>query len=165
MMPAHLSDVLLGAVDRARAVERAERSRELEHLEAALDVPVDVVAGDVAGDPVADLAADERIHRLVEQLADEVPERQVDGADGVGRESLGAVGASGAEHQVPALLDGEAVLALQQRREVVADDRRDRIAVVGPAETEGAVLGGDLDPDRSQRVGTIAVLSGTWTSE
>ena len=54
--------------------------------------------------------------------------------------------------------DREAILADEQRRKVIADQRIDDIAPAAGAEAESAVLSGDLDPDFLVRLAGNASL-------
>ena len=124
---------------------------ELDGLEAEFEEPFDVVlgavgehgVGGVAEDLVLDRAAQQFIDGKAEQLSLEVPEGVVDGADGVACEAVGAVGGGRAAHEVPVLLDGHRVLALEEGREVVVDDGEDGAAHWGESDAPGSVFGGD----------------------
>ncbi|HZG68943.1 MAG TPA: hypothetical protein VEZ12_19560 [Herpetosiphonaceae bacterium] len=81
----------------------------------------------------------------------QIPEGEVDGADGIGGQSGRAVGLGQAEHHVGETLDGVALLADQPRRQVIVDNGGDRPAMRGVAEAPAAVLGRYLAPDAFPR--------------
>ena len=89
--------------------------------------------------------AEQAVDRLFEQLALEVPQREVDGADRVRGQAGRAVGFCQTEHHDGHLFDGQAVLADEVRRQVLDDGGR-RGGLIQPAQPPGPILGGDLDP-------------------
>ena len=99
------------------------------------------VAG-VAGDALLLRPAQQLVDRPAEQLAFQVPERDVDRADRIAREPGAAVRRRTAPHHVPELLGRHGVLPDEQVREVAVHDLADRTGVVGEAEPVGAVLSG-----------------------
>jgi hypothetical protein len=118
----------------------------------ALRQPIE--AGRVGAHFTAERAAQQAMHRNAVCLAGKVPDRDVDRADRRDDRSLAAVIARRVVHPVPQDLGRERVLADQQRRERVLDDRgrdlrrlealRERLA---PADR--AVVGFDLDDRRA----------------
>ena len=129
---------------------RAICKKNLHGAEAELQKPLQAVLHAVGQGGVAGVAEDalllrpaqQLVHRPPQQLALEVPQRQVDGAHGVAGEAAGAERGRRAPHQVPRLLGGGDRLPRQQRGEVVVDDRRHRRTVQRQAEAPGAVVRG-----------------------
>eukprot|EP00966_Prymnesium_polylepis_P173104 4003943-Prymnesium_polylepis.2 len=102
--------------------------------------------------PLLGLASEQRIHRLVAQLAEQVPQCEVDGADGLERQALAAVVDRRAPHAVVHPLHVARVLALDEARQVVLNDVAARLARGRDADADGAVLRLHLAHARAQRV-------------
>ena len=104
---------------------------------------LDVVAGAVGGDAVFGLAAEEFVDRGVEGFADDVPEGDIDAADGVHGDAHAAVAHGGAPHDVPEFFNVEGVFAEEEFYEVFFDD----VIAGAPAVAVAfdAFVGGDLD--------------------
>ena len=79
-------------------------------------------AGGVEGELVANRAAEQVVDRLLPHPAEQVPEREVDGADHVEDEPLAAVEERGPAHLVPDLLDVGDQRALDEAGQVPLDD-------------------------------------------
>ena len=127
----------------AVAAAAPHRAGQFEGLEAPVAQVVEVVAGGVAAGAVAGRAAEELVHGHAQDLAPEVPQGQVHGADGIRGESgcaEGAVGAAG--HHVPQFLGGQGRLAGQHGSEEVVDDGHNGAGLAGHAHPEGAIGGG-----------------------
>jgi hypothetical protein len=173
------------------AVHRAHA--HLHRAEAALDVGTDLRPDVFRGCPAAarigrdrgpTRAADEREHRRIARLASQVPQRQVDARDR--REVRAAppedrqrppdaarmAGARTVVHALPEGADLARVLALEQRRELLLDDRDQRGAVPGAphrrlrlAVADEPVLGAHRDEDAVEgrdaaEVGGVPALLG-----
>ena len=127
------------------------RQEQLHRLEAEFQEPVDAVGDAVGSVGVAGVAenlvllrtAEQFIDRHAKQLAFEIPERVVNGADGVARQADIAVSGGSALHHVPCLFGRHAVLPDENRRELVVDDGVDRRGVDGDAQPPSAVFGGN----------------------
>ena len=94
-------------------------------------------------------AAEQPPHRLLQRLAADVPERDVDRADGViGEPGLPAV-AELAVHRVPDVGDAARIHAEDQRRDGVGDQRGSALGrrQAGDAVADDAGIGLDLDED------------------
>ena len=115
-------------------------------------------AGVVDGDAVAAAAAEEVVDGLAGVLAGDVPEGDVDGADGAGFGAAEAVGVDGGEHGMPVALDVEGILFEEEGGELVVDEGADGAGRVGGlAEADGAVVCVDAQPER---VGVAAEADG-----
>jgi len=90
--------------------------------------------------------------RLVAQLAEQVPDRQVDGRDGLQRQSLPAVVCRRAPHLVPDALDVARVRALHEPAQVLLDEVAPRFAGRGHADASRSVVRLDLDDACAERV-------------
>ena len=100
----------------------------------------------VAGDLLFRAPAEQLEHRLVDALAQQVPDRDVDRRDRRHAHALAAPGVRRAAHALVQVLVVPGVLAHHQRREVLVDDllgdaRRQRHVAVA----DHAVVGLDLD--------------------
>jgi len=146
---AGFGDHLFVFTEAVEAVGRAVGAGDLEGAKSELLEPVEVVAGRIAELPLLLGAADQAVDGLAQKLALGIPERQVDGADGVGCEADRAVGLCHAEHHIGQSLDCEPVFADEVGRDVIVDDRGGDAAVVSLPQPPGAVLERDLAPDRS----------------
>ena len=113
--------------------------------EAELHVPFVLRPGGIADDLVAGGAAEQLIHRPIQHLALQIPEREIDGAYGVRGDPRGAEGRAEPQHHVVDALRGQRRLADDAGTEVVVDQGGQRPAQRAYAETLGAVLGGDDD--------------------
>ena len=130
---------------------RPMAQEDLDRLEAQLEVPFQIVAGlvvehgvgGITENAVLDRAAEQFVHRPAQQLPFQVPERVINGADGVAGHPDGAVWRGGAPHHVPQLLGRHGVLPIQQLGKVIVDDRADRSRHVGEAQPPGAIICGD----------------------
>src|SRR5579883_2912216 len=139
---------LLAAPDAFDACLGALPQEDLDGLEAQLEEPRDTLLGAVGEIGVARVAGNALLLRATEKLVDgppeqlalEVPEGDVHRADGVARQSSGAIGSRDAAQDVPELLRGHTVLAGQHRRKMAVDDLSHRRAVIGEAGTERSVL-------------------------
>ena len=109
-------------------------------------------AGGVEDELVAHRAAEQVVDRLLPHLAEEVPQREVDAADGVQDDPLAPVVQRGQVHLVPDLLDVGDQLALDEPGEVLLDDPGAELAAGGDGETDRAVVGLDLDDQRAEHV-------------
>ncbi len=146
------ADQLLIAVERRQPVGGAIGAGELGRLEAELHVPVGVVAGSVAELLVACRPAGQLIDRQLQQLALEVPQRQIHRADGVGGEARGRIGRRDAHHHVEQLFGGERILVDEQWAEMIVDQRHRGLAVAGGAEAPRAVVRRHQAPDLREMV-------------
>ena len=97
-------------------------------------------------------AADQLVDRLLPDLADQVPQRQVDHADGGQRQPLAAVEHAGAEHLVPQQVQVARVGADQEAAEMLLDQPAGRRAAEAGGEADAALVVLDLDQDRAQHV-------------
>ena len=121
-------------------------------------------SGAIKADRLARLAADEIVDRLLPNLAEQVPEREVDGADRHDRQTLAAIGQRGAEQLVPDLVDVPAVFADEKPAEVIGDQPRGRRPAAAGSDAHSARLGFDLDDDRAEHIdapaGPAVAISG-----
>ena len=115
------------------------RAGDLGAAEAELLGDVGARRGAVHGQPLLGLAAQQRVHRLAAQVAEQVPQRQVDRRDRLQRQPLAPVVGGGAPHLVPHELEIAGVLALDEAAEVVLDDVAARLAGGGDADAARAV--------------------------
>ena len=116
-----------------------------------LGVLVGAVAetGVVDGDAVAAASAEQVVDGLAAVLAGDVPEGDVDGADGARFGAAVAEYVDGGEHGVPVALDVEGAASQQQGSEIVVDEGADGARRVGGlAEADQAVVGVDAEPER-----------------
>ena len=120
----------------------------LKALNPQFKAPVEVVASSVEFEMVATGAAEQAVHGLTQQLAFEVPERQIDPALGNGRATGVTEALSGAPHQVVEEFRGQTIAARQQGGEDLLDDGGYRLAKGAAAQTPSTVFGGDLHPYR-----------------
>ena len=82
-------------------------------------------------------------------LAGDVPEGDVDGADGTCLGAAVAIGVDGGEHCVPVALDVEGALPQQQGGKLVVDEGADGARRVGGlAQPDQTVVGVDTQPER-----------------
>ena len=87
---------------------------DLEGVEAEFEGPVEVVGGDVDVNFVAAGASEQAIDGLFEELALEVPEREVDAGLGDGCDAACAETLGGTPHEVVEVFGGEAVAAFEE---------------------------------------------------
>src|SRR5581483_6074814 len=110
-------------------LELAAAKPELAPLRHLVPDPGEVAAVVAADDVDADrvpVPAPELPERTVEDLADRVPERQVDAREGDEADpAVAELVERDRKPELPAALDREAVLADQPRRQLVGDDCRD----------------------------------------
>ena len=112
-------------------------------------IPVDITACRVAIDFLLLLAADQAVDRQTQRFAFSVPECQIDGADGVGREAGSAIGLGQAEHHIRQSLDSEAILPEHLRSQMIINDRGYRPAVAGRAQADCAIFQHHFGEDTS----------------
>ena len=137
-------------IELQRGVAGVDDGPDLLH-HAFVGAEVAAVRVGVEQDVVAHLAAEQLVDRLAQHLAADVPQRDVDAADHVGRGAARAGVGERAERLVPEPLDLRRVLADQQLVEL-ADDARD--SAVGDPGRRGdlapagdALVGADLDEE------------------
>lgn len=146
---ARLSDLVFEAIKPFLPLSVVNRVGDLEGTKPQFKAPVEVVASGVEFDAVAAGAAEQAVHGLAQQLALEVPQRQIDAALGNGRATGMTEALSSAPHQVVEKFRGQTIAARQQGREDLLDDGSHRLAKGAAAQTPSAVLGRDLDPYRA----------------
>src|SRR5258708_2066310 len=78
---------------------------------------------DVRFDPLAKRAADQLVHGLAERATDEIPQRDVDSAQGVDDRASLTVGAHPSVELFPEHLDIEGIAAAQLRQARMLEDR------------------------------------------
>ena len=137
-------DVLLEA---SRARLRPIRQWELGAVEAHRLGNVRAARCGVARHASLGLAAEQRVDRLVFDLAQQVPQRNVDGRDCVHRQALARVVDRRAKHLLPDVGDISHVLALDKHREVLLDDKARRLATSRGADTYQAIRLLDFNDD------------------
>eukprot|EP00760_Papus_ankaliazontas_P013468 PhM_4_TR15741/c0_g1_i1/m.91919 len=105
-------------------------------------------------------ATQQLVHGQLADLAPEVPQGKVDGADGLDRETLAAVVRRRAPHLVPHQLDGVGLLALDELAQMFLDKIARGIAADAHTDARRAVGGLDLDDDGAEGVDAprLAVL-------
>ena len=123
---------VIGGADPVEMRERIELQRGMPRIDDGADflhhafigAEIAAVRVRVEQDVVAHLAAEQLVDRLAQHLAANVPQRDVDAADHVGRRAARTGVGERAERLVPKPLDLRRVLADQQLVEL-ADDARD----------------------------------------
>eukprot|EP00966_Prymnesium_polylepis_P042979 998615-Prymnesium_polylepis.1 len=93
----------------------------------------------VAGDALLGLATEQVVDGLVLDLPEQIPERDVDGGDGVHGEALARVVDRGAPHLLPDVRDVAHALALHEHGEVLLYHEARRFAAGGGADADQAV--------------------------
>ena len=154
---AHLGqfgDVLVETLD---ALGGAVVQRQLPADEAEFLCDVRPRAGGVELQLVADRAAEHVIDRLAAQLAQQVPQRQIDAGNGVHHQALATIILGREVHLVPDLLVFGRAPALEKAGEVLLDDVAGGLAASGHRKANRAVLGLDLDDQRAEHVDAEAL--------
>jgi len=111
------------------------------------DVEIVVIElGGVAGNRLLGAPAEQLEHRLVERLAHQIPDRDIDTGDRRHADATPAPGQRGAIHALPQVFVVERILAHDQRRQMLVDDglgdpRRQRHVT----QTDQTAIGLDLD--------------------
>ena len=131
--------------------------RQLAADEAHLLGQVRPRAGGVEFQLVAHRAAEQVMDRLAAQLAEQVPQREVDAGDGVHHQPLAAVILGGEVHLVPDLLDVGRVAPFEEAGEMLLDDVGGRLAAGRHREADRAVGRLDLDHQRAEHVDAEAL--------
>jgi hypothetical protein len=103
-------------------VGRPERDGKLHALVAEFQMLLDVIAGAVGRNVGFGLSAKKLVDTHLQCVANEIPESQIDAADGVDRDAVAAIGHAGAPQRVPKPLDVEWVLADEELREMLRHD-------------------------------------------
>ena len=129
----------------ANAIVRAEGGKEFGRLKAQFQIPFGVKAGGIAEDLILLRAAEQFIDRALQELALEVPERNIERADGIAGQAARPIGRSHTHHHIPELFSRHAILTCQRRGKVIIDHAHHRAAVDGNAEAGCAILRGDED--------------------
>ena len=145
---ARLGDFVFEAIESFLTLSIVNRIGDLEGAKPQFETPVEVVAGGVEFEMIATGAAEQAVHGLTQQLAFEVPERQINPALGNGRATGMTEALSGAPHQVVEKFRRQTIAARQQGREDLLDDGGYRIAKGAAAQTPSAVFSGYLHPYR-----------------
>jgi hypothetical protein len=99
------------------------------------------------------------VDRLLAQLAQQVPQRQVDARQGVHDQALAAIILGGEVHLVPDLLDLGGIAAFQEAGQMLLDDVGGGLAAGGHREADRAIGGLDLDDQRAQHVDAEALAA------
>lgn len=126
------------------ALRRAVRARDLGARKAHRLRRLRLRRCAVDGQAVLGLASEQRVHRLVAELAQQVPERQIDGGDGLQRKALAPIVGCGAPHHVVHLLDIARVLAFHEAAQVLLNNITCRFATCGDADSGHAIFRLDL---------------------
>ena len=106
-------------------------------------------AGVVGADPVVAEPAQELMDRLARRLAEEIPERDVDGGEPPHLRAAAAEPDIGRAERVGMLVDPQGVLAQQIGRGAFVDIGRDGLgAEEGLAQADQPLVGHHLDPDQ-----------------
>ncbi len=110
-------------------------------------------AAAVGGDPVGD-PAPELVERQPRRLPDDVPQRDVERAERIGRDALALDAAIRAVHALPQPLDQRRVLAHQQRRKTRVEVGLDGLGTTaaegqGVAQAGEALVGANVRDDQA----------------
>ena len=156
------ADVLVEDVESVDAFFVVDGVADLEGVEAEFEGPVEVVGCYIEVNLIATGASEQAIDGLVEELALEVPEGEVDAGLGDGGDAACAESLGGAPHEVVEVLGGEAVAAFEEGAEVVVDEGCGELAEAALSEAVCAVFGDDLHPEVCLGVcaGHLAVHAG-----
>ncbi len=127
------------------AVGGAVGKRQLAAKEPELFVAGRLRAGDVARNLVLGCAAEELVDRFVTQLAAEIPEREINGADRADRQTLATVIQAAAPHLVPETFDIARVGTDQEPREMALDNETSGLTALSDADACFTCFGHDLD--------------------
>ena len=132
-------------------IGRAVGNGQLELLVAELDVLLDVVSRAVGRDPRLGFPAQELVDRHVQRFADQIPQGDVDTADGVDDHAFSPVVHRRAPQDVPDPFDVERVFVQQQFGQVLFYD--EPAARAAAAVTLQSLVRPDLDGESSQLAG------------
>ena len=140
-------EILIGSLgDRALRVPLAG-----DLIQPASDIAV-AGAGVVGADPVVAEAAQQLMDRLAGRLAEEIPERDIDGGEAAHLRAAAAETDIGRAQGVGVLVDPQGILAQKIGRRTLVDIGRDGLgAEEGLAEADQAFVGHHLDPDADWR--------------
>ncbi|CAI8740566.1 hypothetical protein EMIT0P218_140039 [Pseudomonas sp. IT-P218] len=109
-------------------------------------------AGGVELQFIAHRAAEQLVHRLLADLAEQVPQRQVDPGNRVDHDAFAPVIQGRLVHLVPDLFDVGDFRPFEEARQVFLDDVGGRLAARGHRKTDRAVAGFDLHHQGAEHV-------------
>ncbi len=141
------------------AFRRTVMQRQLAADETELLRDVRARTGCVEHELVPDRTAEHLIHRLTTELAEQVPQGEVDAGDRIHHQALAAVVLCRKVHLVPDFFDLRRIPTFQKASEMLFDNERSGLATRRDREPDRAVRGLDLDHEGAKYIDAEATAA------